>query len=285
MNDTREAQQPLLDVRHLRIHFQDGDQTISAVDDVSFTLEKGETLAVVGESGSGKSVTALSITRLIPSPPAIYAGGEILFRGRNTLTMPPNELRSIRGRKISYIFQEPSSSLNPVFRIRTQIAEVLKLHRPEVKDVDAEIIRLLEIVGIKDPALRYKDYPHQLSGGMQQRVMIAMALACKPDLLVADEPTTALDVTIQAQILELLRELKKEIGMSVILITHNFSIISGIADKVAVMFRGKIVEFGPAAEVIGNPQHPYTQALIECVPRLGARAKRLKTIDYEKVDA
>ncbi|MDZ4744092.1 MAG: ABC transporter ATP-binding protein [Verrucomicrobiota bacterium] len=278
------ALEPLLDVRDLRIHFQDGDQIVKAVDGISFQLAKGETLAVVGESGSGKSVTALSITKLIATPPAIYSGGQILFHGKDTLTMSPSELRSIRGRKISYIFQEPSSSLNPVFKIRSQIAEVLQLHRPDIKDIDREIIRLLELVGIKDPALRFHDYPHQLSGGMQQRVMIAMALACHPDLLVADEPTTALDVTIQAQILELLRDLKKEIGMAIILITHNFSIISGIADKVAVMFRGKIVEFGPTAEVIKNPQHPYTQALIECVPRMGARAKRLKTIDYSKVN-
>lgn len=282
---SEQTEKPLLDVRHLRIHFRDGQETVKAVDDVSFTLQKGETLAVVGESGSGKSVTALSITKLIPTPPAIYAGGEILFHGKDTLTMSPAELRAIRGRKISYIFQEPSSSLNPVFRIRSQIAEVLELHRPDIKDVDTEIIRLLELVGIQNPALRFKDYPHQLSGGMQQRVMIAMALACHPDLLVADEPTTALDVTIQAQILDLLRELKGQIGMAIILITHNFSIISGIADKVAVMFRGKIVEFGPTADVISHPQHPYTQALIECVPKMGAGAKRLQTIDYSKVEA
>ncbi len=283
--NTELNQQPLLDVRNLRIHFKDGDRLVKAVDDVSFRLEKGETLAVVGESGSGKSVTALSMTKLIPTPPAIYSGGEILFHGEDTLKMSASQLRSVRGRKISYIFQEPASSLNPVFRIRTQIAEVLQLHRPEIGDVDAEIVRLLELVGIKDPAQRFRDYPHQLSGGMQQRVMIAMALACHPDLLVADEPTTALDVTIQAQILDLLRDLKKEIGMAIMLITHNFSIISGIADKVAVMFRGKIVEFGSASGVINNPQHPYTQALIECVPRMGVRAKRLKTIDYTKVEA
>ncbi|MDX2225628.1 MAG: ABC transporter ATP-binding protein [Verrucomicrobiae bacterium] len=277
------SEETILDVRNLRVSFWDRGVEVRAVDDISFTMKRGETLAVVGESGSGKSVTAMALTRLLPEPPARYQGGQILFRGRDTLSMAPAELRAIRGARISYIFQEPASSLNPVFKIRSQIAEVLRLHRPEIRDHRTEIIRLLDLVGIKDPALRLDDYPHQLSGGMQQRVMIAMALACQPDILVADEPTTALDVTIQAQILALLRDLKSRMGMGILLITHNFSIISGIAEKVAVMYRGKIVEFGPAAEVIRHPQHPYTKALIACIPKMGARQRRLQTIDHEAI--
>jgi ABC-type dipeptide/oligopeptide/nickel transport system ATPase component len=199
--------------------------------------------------------------------------------------MKPDELRGLRGNRIAYVFQEPSTSLNPVFTIRNQIAEAIQLHRPEVRDVDAEIIKHLDLVGIKDPAARLHDYPHQLSGGMQQRVMIAMALSCQPDILVADEPTTALDVTIQAQIMDQFRELRQRLNMTVILITHNFGIIGEFADKVAVMFRGKIVEYGETKNVLGNPQHPYTKALIQCIPRLGARQKRLITIDHAALEA
>ena len=277
--------QPLLEIRDLSIGFATETGKVDAVKNISFTLKKGETLAIVGESGSGKSVTALSLTRLLPEPPATYDSGEILLKGQDVLKMNSRELRQIRGAQIAYIFQEPSTSLNPVFTIRNQIAEAIQLHRPEVKDVDAEIIRSLELVGIVDPAKRMWDYPHQLSGGMQQRAMIAMALSCQPDLLIADEPTTALDVTIQAQIMQLLADLKARMGMSIILITHNFGIISGIADNVAVMFRGKIVEFGPTVEVLSNPQHPYTQALIECIPRLGARRRRLATIDHASLES
>jgi len=272
---------PLLDVRDLKIQFSTDDGPFDAVKGVSFTVSKGETLAIVGESGSGKSVTALSLTRLLPSPPARYPSGEILFRGEDVLKMPPKRLREIRGGGIAYIFQEPSTSLNPVYTIRSQIAEAIKLHRPDVKDVDAEIVKWLDAVGIVNPAQRMNDYPHQLSGGMQQRAMIAMALSCQPDLLVADEPTTALDVTIQAQILDQLRELRAKLDMAIILITHNFAIIRGLCDKVAVMFRGDIVEYGPADDVLSRPQHPYTRALIDCIPRLGARQERLRTIDYE----
>jgi ABC-type dipeptide/oligopeptide/nickel transport system ATPase component len=186
----------------------------------------------------------------------------------------------VRGSQIAYIFQEPSTSLNPVFTIRNQIAEAIKLHRPDVTDIDAEIINWLNLVGIVEPEKRMRDYPHQLSGGMQQRAMIAMALSCQPDLLVADEPTTALDVTIQAQIMAQLRELKARLKMSIILITHNFGIVGDIADNVAVMFRGKIVEYGETKKVLGNPQHPYTRALIDCIPRLGAKKRRLTTIDH-----
>jgi ABC-type dipeptide/oligopeptide/nickel transport system ATPase component len=272
---------PLLDVRDLTIQFATERGQFEAVKHVSFTVDKGETLAIVGESGSGKSVTALSLTRLLPVPPAKYASGSILWKGENVLAMHENRLRDIRGGQMAYIFQEPSTSLNPVFTIRNQIAEAIKLHRPEVTNIDAEVVRWLDIVGIVNPAQRMHDYPHQLSGGMQQRAMIAMALSCQPDLLVADEPTTALDVTIQAQIMDQLRELKARFGMSIILITHNFGIIGGIADRVAVMFRGKIVEYGSTAEVLRNPQHPYTRALIDCIPKPGARVRRLATIDHD----
>jgi ABC-type dipeptide/oligopeptide/nickel transport system ATPase component len=276
---------PLLEIRNLAIHFQTEGGVVEAVKGISFSLEKGETLAIVGESGSGKSVTGLALTRLLPEPPTKYVSGEILLDGQDVLKMPPNQLRKLRGARIAYVFQEPSTSLNPVFTIRNQIAEAIQLHRPEVKDVDAEIIKHLDLVGIKDPAARLHDYPHQLSGGMQQRVMIAMALSCQPDLLVADEPTTALDVTIQAQIMDQFRELRRNLNMTVILITHNFGIIGEFADKVAVMFRGKIVEYGETKTVLGNPQHPYTKALIQCIPRLGARQKRLITIDHAALDA
>jgi ABC-type dipeptide/oligopeptide/nickel transport system ATPase component len=272
--------EPLLDIRDLRIQFATENGVMEAVKGISFSMARGETLAIVGESGSGKSVTGLALTRLLPEPPARYPSGRILFGGRDVLKMPPKELRALRGNKISYIFQEPSTSLNPVFTIRNQIAEVIRLHRPEVRDLDAEVIKYLDLVGIVDPAKRLHDYPHQLSGGMQQRVMIAMALSCEPDLLVADEPTTALDVTIQAQIISQLKDIKERLGMAIILITHNFGIISGIADRVAVMFRGRVVEYGETGQVLRSPQHPYTQALIDCIPRLGARRERLTTIDH-----
>lgn len=275
----------LLEIRNLGIHFHTENGVVEAVKGISLKLEKGETLAIVGESGSGKSVTGLALTRLLPEPPARYVSGEILLDGRDVLKMKGDELRKLRGKRIAYVFQEPSTSLNPVFTIRSQIAEALKLHRPEVKDIDAEIIKNLDLVGITNPAQRLHDYPHQLSGGMQQRVMIAMALACQPDLLVADEPTTALDVTIQAQIMDQFRDLRSKLHMAVILITHNFGIISNFADKVAVMFRGKIVEYGPTAEVLSNPQHAYTKALIQCIPRLGARQHRLVTIDHAALEA
>ena len=276
---------PLLEIRDLAIHFATETGTVEAVKGISFSMEKGETLAIVGESGSGKSVTGLALTRLLPEPPAVYRTGEILLDGQDVLKMTPRELRTIRGNKIAYIFQEPSTSLNPVFTIRSQIAEAIRLHRPEVRDVDAEVVKYLDLVGIVDPAKRLHDYPHQLSGGMQQRVMIAMALSCQPELLVADEPTTALDVTIQAQIIEQLRELKERVNMAIILITHNFGIISGIADRVAVMFRGKIVEYGETRAVLTNPQHPYTKALIQCIPQPGQRRERLTTIDHAALEA
>ena len=276
---------PLLDVRNLTIDFATETGVVHATKGISFQLSKGETLAVVGESGSGKSVTGLALTRLLPEPPAIYSTGEIFFDGRDVLKLPPKELRELRGARIAYIFQEPSTSLNPVFTIRNQIAEAIELHRPEVKDVDAEVLKYLDMVGIVNAKQRMNDYPHQLSGGMQQRAMIAMALSCEPDILVADEPTTALDVTIQAQIIDQLCELKKRLEMSIILITHNFGIISGIADRVAVMFRGKIVEEGETQTVLRSPQHPYTKALIQCIPQPGQKRDRLATIDHAALEA
>jgi ABC-type dipeptide/oligopeptide/nickel transport system ATPase component len=275
----------LLEIRNLVINFETETGTVEAVRGINLSIARGETLAIVGESGSGKSVTGLALTRLLPEPPVRYVSGEILLEGRNVLQMKPSELRTIRGNKIAYVFQEPSTSLNPVFTIRSQIAEAIHLHRPEVKDVDAEIIKYLSMVGIVNPAQRMNDYPHQLSGGMQQRAMIAMALSCQPDLLVADEPTTALDVTIQAQIIEQMKELKQKLEMAIILITHNFGIINGIADRVAVMFRGRVVEQGPTEEVLRNPQHPYTRALIDCIPQLGQKRKRLTTIDHVALEA
>jgi peptide/nickel transport system ATP-binding protein len=268
---------PLLEIKNLQLEFGSKDKPLRAVDGVSFSIDAGETVCLVGESGCGKSVTALSIARLVPSPPARYVGGEVLLNGRDVLKMDKAELRKIRGGVVSYIFQEPSSSLNPVFRVGSQIKESLKLHRPE-KANDAEVIRLLKLVGIPAPESRLKDYPHQLSGGMQQRVMIAMALASEPKLLIADEPTTALDVTIQAQILELLLDLKQRLGMAMLLITHNLGIVSDIADRLAVMYAGQVVETASAADLLRRPLHPYTRSLMNSVPKLGHELERLQTI-------
>lgn len=268
---------PLLEIKNLKLDFIAGDRNLRAVDDVSITIDAGETVCLVGESGCGKSVTALSIARLVPTPPAKYVGGEILLYGRDVLKMSKDEVRSIRGGVVSYIFQDPSASLNPVFRVGNQIKESLKLHRPE-KATNEEVIRLLKLVGIPAPESRIKDYPHQMSGGMQQRVMIAMALASEPKLLVADEPTTALDVTIQAQILELLLDLKKRMGMSILLITHNLGIVGDIADRLAVMYAGQVVEMAPALDMLRRPLHPYTKALMNSVPKLGGNHERLSAI-------
>ena len=275
----------LLELHNLSVRFRTENGTVDAVKNVSFSMKEGDSLAIVGESGSGKSVTALSLTRLIPSPPAEYTSGKILFLGRDVLKMTPRQIRPVRGGGIAYVFQEPATSLNPVYSIRSQIAEGILLHRPDVADVDAEIVKWLGAVGIADPEKRMHDYPHQLSGGMQQRAMITMALSCRPKLLVADEPTTALDVTIQAQILAELRRLRGEFGMSLILITHNFAIIRGLCERVAVMFRGEIVEYGDTESLLKNPQHPYTKALISCVPRLGNKKARLRTIEDSWVAA
>ncbi len=268
---------PLLEIKNLKLDFKQGDKMLRAVDGVSFSMEAGETVCLVGESGCGKSVTALSIARLVPTPPAIYPEGEIMLNGSDVLKMGKNELRSIRGGIVSYIFQDPSASLNPVFRVGNQIKESLKLHRPQAA-TDDEVIRLLKLVGIPAPESRIRDYPHQMSGGMQQRVMIAMALASEPKLLVADEPTTALDVTIQAQIMELLLDLKKRLGMSILLITHNLGIVGDIADRLAVMYAGQIVEMAPANQMLKRPLHPYTRSLMGSVPKLGHELERLNAI-------
>jgi len=273
----------MLEVRDLSISFRSDDGNIPAVRSASFRVDQGETLAIVGESGSGKSVTAMALTKLLPEPPALYETGEILLDGQSILSMNEKMLRRVRGNQIAYIFQEPATSLNPVFPIYEQIAETIRLHRPDVREVRSEVIYWLDQVGIVDSVRRLKDYPFQLSGGMQQRVMIAMALCCRPAILVADEPTTALDVTIQRQILDLFQALKIKYRMSIILITHNFGIIRGLADKVAVMFRGRVVEFGSTEAILHQPQHPYTRALIECIPRLGLKLDRLKTIDYSSL--
>jgi len=268
---------PLLEINDLQIDFGRAPHALRAVDGVSLTLEAGKTLGLVGESGSGKSLTALSIARLVATPPAVYAGGRILLEGRDVLKMNAAELRQIRGGVASYVFQEPGASLNPVFRIGDQIREALELHRPAAAN-DEEVMRLLRLVGIPAPESRIRSYPHELSGGMQQRVMIAMALAPQPKLLVADEPTTALDVTVQAQIIELLGRLQKQLGMAILLITHNLGIVGDLADDVAVMYAGQIVENAPARELLKRPLHPYTQALMNSIPRMDDPTDRLTAI-------
>ena len=272
----------LLKVSDLKIAFHSRGESNQVVHGIDFSIDGGgQTVAILGESGSGKSVTCMALTRLLPESPSCTVSGEVLFEGKNVLAMDREAIRNVRGRGIAYIFQEASASLNPVFTVGYQIAEAVELHRPDITDLKARVIELLELVGIRDAAQRYNAYPHEMSGGMQQRVMIAMALACEPKLLVADEPTTALDVTIQAQIIELLREIRQKLGMSIVLITHNFGIVKGFADEVMVMYRGEIVERGAVDVVLNEPQHPYTMALIACIPRLGAKQRRLTTIDQE----
>jgi oligopeptide transport system ATP-binding protein len=274
---------PLLEVKDLKTEFQLSRGVVHAVNGVSFSLAEGEVLGVVGESGSGKSVTALSILRLIEEPGRIVGGQILLHDDKGTvdlMTLSPVELEHIRGNKISMIFQDPMTSLNPVLSVGYQLIEPLKQHRSMSEtEARAAAIKLLERVGIPQASLRTKDYPHQFSGGMRQRVMIAMALACRPKLLIADEPTTALDVTIQAQIVDLINELQDEIHTAVIIITHDLGVIAGMADQVAVMYAGHIVEYGPVREIFSAPQHPYTQALLGAVPRLHYWPDRLTTIE------
>jgi ABC-type dipeptide/oligopeptide/nickel transport system ATPase component len=272
----------LLDVRNLKIKFCSRGVETEAVKSISFSLRENESVAIVGESGSGKTVTAMSLTKLLPPPPTCTVEGDIIFDGKNIADIDNTQLRKIRGRQISYIFQEPSTSLNPVFTIGFQIAEAIKLHFPEEKNVRELVVESLREVGIRDPEKRYDSHPHELSGGMQQRAMIAMALSCRPRLLVADEPTTALDVTIQKQIIDLLKSVREKRKNSLLLITHNFGIISELCERVIVMFRGNIVEEGLCKDVLYNPQHPYTKALINCVPRLNSN-KKLEPIDYDKI--
>jgi peptide/nickel transport system ATP-binding protein len=277
---------PLLEVRDLRTHFATEDGEFAAVDGVSFSLFAGRTLGLVGESGCGKSVTSLSIMGLVPRPPGRIVGGEILFEGRDLLQIPPAALRELRGNRISMIFQEPMTSLNPAFTVGDQIAEAILRHRRVTRAEAAEgAIGMLRRVRIPSPEQRFHDYPHKLSGGMRQRVMIAMALALSPQLLIADEPTTALDVTIQAQILELMRLLREETGTAIILITHDLGVIAEVADDVAVMYSGRIVERAPVAALFAQPQHPYTVGLLGSIPQLHREQARLAAIEGQVPNA
>jgi ABC-type dipeptide/oligopeptide/nickel transport system ATPase component len=262
---------PLLDVQHLRVSFGGSRDEVTAVDDVSFQVAPGETLGLVGESGSGKSVTAFSILRLL-QPPGRITGCSILFAGQDLLTLSERQMRAVRGARISLIFQEPMTALNPVMRVGEQIAEALTVHGTSRAEARNRAVELLEAVQIPDAGRRVRDYPHQLSGGMRQRVMIAIALACRPPLVIADEPTTALDVTIQAQVLELMRELKARYNLALLLITHDFGVIAEMADRVAVMYKGRLVEQGPVRQILRQPQHEYTRRLLAAVPGLGAPA-------------
>jgi oligopeptide transport system ATP-binding protein len=271
----------LLEVKNLKTYFFTDDGVVKAVDGINYDLEEGETIGLVGESGCGKSVSALSLLRLIPSPPGRIVDGEIWFEGENLLKVDEDEIRHIRGNRIAMIFQEPMTSLNPVLTIGRQVTEALELHmHMDKRAATKRAIELLEMVGIPAAGSRIKDYPHQFSGGMRQRVMIAMGLSCNPRLLLADEPTTALDVTIQAQILEIMAELSKEFGTAVIIITHNLGVIARYARRVNVMYAGKIVESSTSREVYGNPKHPYTLGLLKSVPRLDQlRKSKLNPID------
>ena len=271
----------LLDVRDLETHFRTNEGTIHAVNGVSFKLKEGETLGIVGESGCGKSVTVMSILHLIPSPPGKVVAGQAFYAGRDLIKLKDQEIRHILGAQISMVFQDPMTSFNPVLTIGKQLTEPLEIHQNIDKNASRErAIQMLEMVGIPNPADRMGDYPHQFSGGMRQRVMIAMALICNPDLLIADEPTTALDVTIQAQIIELVKKLRDELGMSIVWITHDLGIIAGLADRVMVMYGGLAVEEVPVIELYSNPRHPYTIALLSSLPRVDEMGhRRLASID------
>ncbi len=272
---------PLLRVEHLTTTFETTDGPVAAVNDVSFDIHAGETLGLVGESGSGKSVTALSILRLV-QPPGTVAGGRILFNGRDLLALDEHEMREVRGAGIALVFQEPMTALNPVFTVGYQIAEALRVHgKATRREARQQAVELLRAVRIPNPEARVDDYPHQLSGGMRQRVMIAIALSCRPSLVIADEPTTALDVTIQAEILDLLRDMKSAFNLSLLLITHDFGVIAETADRVAVMYAGRIVETGPVRAILRSPQHPYTRGLLASMPPGPgvARGRRLRAIE------
>ncbi|MFN3825651.1 MAG: ABC transporter ATP-binding protein [Pseudorhodobacter sp.] len=273
--------EPVLDVRGLQTVFRTRGGDVHAVNSVSFDLRPGELLGVVGESGSGKSVTMMSLIGLLPSPPADVRAGEVLLGGVDVLKLGAEDLRAVRGRRIGFVFQDPMTSLNPVFTVGNQIMEPLRAHMGMDKARATErAVELLDLVGIPDARRRLRDYPHQFSGGMRQRVMIAIALACDPEVLIADEPTTALDVTIQAQIIELVKDLREKLGMAIIWITHDLGVIAGIADRVMVMYGGQVVEQAPVAELFANPRHPYTRALLQTIPSLtGTRDKRLRVIE------
>ncbi len=270
----------ILEVKNLKTYYSTDSGTARAVDGVSFSLRDNTTLGIVGESGCGKSVTALSIMRLVPVPPGYFADGEIFWEGKDLLKASEEEMRKLRGDDIAMIFQEPMSSLNPVYTCGNQIVEQILIHRDvSQKEAKEKAVEMLHLVGIPNPAERFNAYPHELSGGMRQRVMIAMALSCEPSLLIADEPTTALDVTVQAQILELVGKLQSEVGMSVILITHDFGVIAELCEQVLVMYASKIVEEGSVSQIFSNPLHPYTAGLLKSIPRIGSRQQRLNVID------
>ena len=276
----------LLEVKNLRTYFYTYEGVVKAVDGISYDVQEGETLAIVGESGCGKSVGALSLMRLIPDPPGKIIDGEILFDGENVLDKNMDDMRQIRGAKMAIVFQEPMTSLNPVLTVQRQLSETLQLHKGMNRaEAAEEAVSLLERVGIPDPKQRVKQYPHQFSGGMRQRVMIAMALSCNPKLIIADEPTTALDVTIQAQILELMKSLTTEFGVALIIITHNLGVVARYADRVNIMYGGKIIERGTAKEIYSDPKHPYTRGLLKSVPRLDLpRTEKLDPIQGQPPD-
>ena len=276
----------LLEVKELKTYFFTLEGVVKAVDGISYEVDEGETLALVGESGCGKSVSALSLMRLIPDPPGKIVGGEVIFDGEDILTIDKNDMRRIRGAKMSMVFQEPMTSLNPVLTLERQLGETLQLHKGmSRREARREAINLLAKVGISDGERRIGQYPHQFSGGMRQRVMIAMALSCSPKLIIADEPTTALDVTIQAQILELMKSLTQELGVSLMIITHNLGVVARYADRVNIMYAGKIIERGTAQEIYSNPRHPYTVGLLNSVPRLDLpRRARLDPIEGQPPD-
>jgi peptide/nickel transport system ATP-binding protein len=270
----------ILEVRDLKTWYKTDDGIAKAVDGISFSLGRNRTLGIIGESGCGKSVTALSIMRLVPMPPGYFAGGDILWKGKSIVKAGEDEMRRIRGNEIAMIFQEPMSSLNPVYTCGAQIIEQILTHRDVGKsEARRQAIELLNLVGIPNPSERIDSYPHEMSGGMRQRVMIAMALSCGPELLIADEPTTALDVTVQAQILELLGRLRAETGMSVMLITHDFGVVAELCEEVVVMYASRVAESGTVRQIFENPLHPYTRGLLKSIPRLGARKERLNVIE------
>ena len=279
MNNESKNKEPILKISNLKVHFDTDDGLVKAVDGVDLEMMKGTTLALVGESGCGKSVTCMSVLRLIPSPPGRIAGGEIIYKGKNLLDLTEKEMEAIRGNDISMIFQEPMTSLNPVFTVGDQIKEAIMLHQKKGPDEAEKLtVEILDKVGIPSPRIRINDYPHQMSGGMKQRVMIAMALSCNPEILLADEPTTALDVTIQAQILDLMKLLQDEFGMSILIITHDLGIVSNIASHVAIMYASKIVEYGPIEHIYNNPRHPYTLGLFTSIPVIGDKKENLYVI-------
>lgn len=285
-DQTMNQSEKILEIKDLCVEFKTVEGTVKAINHLNYTLHKGEKLGIVGESGSGKSVSSLGIMQLIPNPPGEIVGGEILYKGQDLVKKSEKDMQKIRGNEISMIFQEPMTSLNPIIKCGRQIAESLRLHRGmNKKEAMEEAIRMMQAVGIANPEVRAHEYPHQMSGGMRQRVMIAMALACQPQILIADEPTTALDVTIQAQILELMMELKEKLGMAIIMITHDLGVVASMCDRIAVMYAGRIVEYGTTDDIFYNPKHEYTKGLLKSIPRLDAKEhERLVPIEGTPID-